>query len=45
MKRPIINIERVKESDILALMKMGIIYIGEDKQLHVAGKTSTAMEE
>lgn len=45
MKRPIINIERAKESDILTLMKMGIIYIGEDKQLHVVDKTSTAIEE
>lgn len=45
MKRPIINIERAKESDILALIEMGIIYTGEDKQLHVVDKTSTAMEE
>jgi hypothetical protein len=36
MKRQIINIERASEETINQLLKLGILYVGEDNQIHVA---------
>lgn len=38
MKKQIISIERANESTIMALIKLGILYIGNDNQIHVVEK-------
>lgn len=35
MEKPIVTIDRANEMIVKNLIEMGIIYIGEDNQLHV----------
>lgn len=35
MKNPIIKIQRASEETIKYLIEVGILYVGEDNQLHV----------
>lgn len=40
--KEIVEIKRASEGTVLALLKLGILYIGEDNQLHVIEKIPTA---
>ncbi len=35
MKNPIIEIQRASESTIKYLLEVGILYVGDDNQIHV----------
>lgn len=42
MKEPLIEIKNASEGTVLALLKLGLLYIGEDNRLHVIEKIPTA---